>query len=425
MYKKTKKYYILISERHLILGGDMKKSFKKFFILFGVISLGIGALTYKTFTESKKDALAKKESILKEAEILKKGYYVDEAIEKLLSDKSIVDEDIQSKVNEYKKYKNSFVKYEGNIEHIFFHSLMVDTKLAFDNKGHDANGYNMWFATNKEFEKILPLLKENNFVLMNITDIFSEDKNGNIIRNDIYLPEGKKPLVISQDDVNYYDYMKPDGFADKLVIDKNGEVSTLIIDENGKEEITRDGDMVPILDDFVKKNPDFSYKGAKGILAVTGYEGVLGYRLDSKKSIEEAKLVSKKLKDNGWIFASHSYTHNGKGYFRETQVYSNLLSDFTKWKNQIEPVVGKTNVFISPYGAMLEGKNFELAKEFGFDIYCNVSRIPGDVTRNNTVINPRFNIDGYTFTHAKEVINERFFDVDKVMDDSRPPLKSE
>ena len=28
---------------------------------------------------------------------------------------------------------------------------------------------------------------------------------------EIYLPEGKKPFVLSQDDVNYYDYMEGDG----------------------------------------------------------------------------------------------------------------------------------------------------------------------------------------------------------------------
>ena len=36
--------------------------------------------------------------------------------------------------------------------------------------------------------------------------------------------------------------------------------------------------MVPLIDAFVKKHPDFSYRGAKGTLALTGYNGVLGYR---------------------------------------------------------------------------------------------------------------------------------------------------
>lgn len=365
----------------------------------------------------------KKKQILDKAENLKKGYYIDEAIELLSSDKSIIDKDIEAKIQEYKDYQDSFVKYDGPIEHIFVHSLIVYPELAFDNIGHDANGYNMWFTINTEFKSMLPLLKEKGFVLMKITDIYSKDKNGAMVRNDIYLPEGKKPLIISQDDVNYYEYMKTDGFADKLVIDEKNQVSTAVRNKNNVVEITRDGDMVPILDDFVKENPDFSYKGAKGILAVTGYEGVLGYRLDSEESKRDAEKVVNKLKETGWLFASHSYTHNGKGYFGEAPNHSKLLSDFTKWRDRIEPVIGKTNIFISPFGVTLDGEDFKLARQFGFEIYCNVSRKSGDDIQNNTIINPRFNIDGYSFNKAKQEVKERFFDVNLVIDKSRPALK--
>ena len=39
--------------------------------------------------------------------------------------------------------------------------------------------------------------------------------------------------------------------------------------------------MVPLIDRFVEEHPDFSYRGAKGIVALTGYNGILGYRTDS------------------------------------------------------------------------------------------------------------------------------------------------
>lgn len=65
--------------------------------------------------------------------------------------------------------------------------------------------------------------------------------------------------------------MSKDGFADKLVVDSNNEISTVVRTPEGEEQITRDGDIVPILDDYIKENLDFSYKGAKGVLAVTGY----------------------------------------------------------------------------------------------------------------------------------------------------------
>ena len=37
------------------------------------------------------------------------------------------------------------------------------------------------------------------------------------------LPEGKKPLIISFDDVNYYDYMLAEGFTSKLVLGDDGQ----------------------------------------------------------------------------------------------------------------------------------------------------------------------------------------------------------
>lgn len=374
-----------------------------------------------THTKDKIKSEERRKTLLEQAELLKRGYFIDEAIDLLKSESTLINEDVTRTISEYEDYKINFVKYEGEIEHIFFHSLIVYPELAFDNIGHYAQGYNMWFTTVDEFKNMLPLLKENNYVLMSIQDIYTRNSNGQMIKNDIYLPPGKKPLIISQDDVNYYDYMKPDGFASKLVIDKNGEISTEVKSPDGEVLITRDGDIVPILDDYIKENPEFSYKGAKGILAVTGYEGVLGHRLEDDESKAKAKEVSNILKNNGWLIASHSYTHNDKGYFKES-IYSKLEYDFNAWKTRIEPIVGQTNIFISPFGVTLEDEFFDLVTNYGFDIYCNVTRNSYSYFKNNVVIMPRFNLDGFTFTKDKDNINNRFFDVDKVIDTSRPPL---
>ncbi|MCR4943755.1 MAG: hypothetical protein K5986_04735 [Clostridium sp.] len=369
----------------------------------------------------------KKEDMLNRAEKLKNQYDVNKAVEVLKEDEILAkDEELELKIEEYEEYKNTFKKYNGDINHIFFHSLIVYPDLAFDSIGHDANGYNMWFVTVDEFKNMLPKLLEDGYVLVDITEVYKKDSSGKTVRQDIYLPEGKKPLIISQDDVNYYDYMKLDGFAERLVLDDENRVSTLVKNKNNEEEVTRDGDLVPIVDDFVLEHPDFSYHGAKGTLAVTGYEGVLGYRLDSEENKNEAIRVSEKLKEEGWTFASHSYTHNGDGYFQGVQDYNNLRSDFTKWHDQIEPIVGKTNVFISPFGADLEGDNINLVSEFGFDIYCNVGRVPENRYVGNLLITPRYNIDGYSLAYCKDSLVKSFFNADLVLKPGvRPVLRVE
>ena len=56
------------------------------------------------------------------------------------------------------------VKYEGPVHHVFFHSLIAYTDLAFDGDSRE-NGYNYWMTTASEFEKMLPQLLERGYIL--------------------------------------------------------------------------------------------------------------------------------------------------------------------------------------------------------------------------------------------------------------------
>ena len=83
---------------------------------------------------------------------------------------------------------------------------------------------------------------------------------------------------MSIDDLNYYPYMKENGMNHKLVLDRDGNVAAFLISPEGKEIIAYDTEIVPILDEFVAEHPDFSYKGANGIIDLTGFNWVLGYQ---------------------------------------------------------------------------------------------------------------------------------------------------
>jgi uncharacterized membrane protein YqiK len=134
------------------------------------------------------------------------------------------------------------------------------------------------------------------------------------------LPEGKKPLIISIDDVNYYDYMENDGFADRLVVDENGRVATEVKNLNGEYEITYNGDVMPILDKFVDEHPDFSYKGAKGIVAVTGYEGAFGYNfIKEEDEAKKAELKAEATKVEAEREADATKAYADAQLFRESK----------------------------------------------------------------------------------------------------------
>ena len=114
-------------------------------------------------------------------------------------------------------------------------------------------------VTADELAKILDSLYERGFILVAMEDVWSEvtDENGTrMVRNTLMLPEGKKPLIISFDDVNYYPYMLEQGFTSKLVCRGDGEIWAECVDPYTKETFyTKDGDATTMLDEFVYAHP--------------------------------------------------------------------------------------------------------------------------------------------------------------------------
>ena len=196
---------------------------------------------------------------LADASELAQGYYYEEAIALLqeIPEEFSQDEDVVSAISAYTDALDSFVPYEQPVRHIFFHSLIVDTSLAFDGD-YMENGYNYWMTTADEFRAILDQLYANQYILIDIHELAEEqtDEDGSITLTAAQplVPEGKIPLVLSVDDVSYYDYMEHDGFPKKLVLDENGDVKNLYIHPDGTESIG-DYDVMPILDTFVKEHP--------------------------------------------------------------------------------------------------------------------------------------------------------------------------
>jgi hypothetical protein len=135
--------------------------------------------------------------------------------------------------------------------------------------------------------------------------------------------------------------MKRYGTAERLVVQKNKMYSLV----NG--ELVQDAEVVTFLDYFIERHPDFSWHGAKGIIAITGYKGMLGYMNDE---YDQAKIAADYLKGKGWEFASHGYAH-----LSETRSSAEQLDhDCYLWKSEVEPVVGKTDIHIFPYGHSLK-----------------------------------------------------------------------
>ena len=197
---------------------------------------------------------------------------------------------------------------------------------------------------------------------------------------------------MSQDDVCYYPYMEKDGFARRIVIGEDGKPTAEMVMEDGSIS-TGPYDLIPILEDFIEEHPDFSYKGARAIIAFTGYEGILGYRTAASYSDspnyeqdrEQAAKVAQCLKDNGWELASHSWGHLWMGVSSvpgETFKISDerFYTDTDKWEAEVESLIGPTDIYIYPNGNDVadwrpyteDNYRFKYLHSKGFRYFCNV-----------------------------------------------------
>ena len=384
--------------------------------------------------KASEEVSASLESInLRYASLLSEKYDYDEALS-LISDYTS-EEAISLRENITKTKESLTAANLYEIPHVFFHSLIADTSKAFDGE-YTADGYNQVMTTIAEFNEMMRQMHERGYVLVSLRDIATVNEDGTVTPGKIMLPEGKRPFVLSVDDVCYYEYMDGDGFASRIVIGEDGKPTCEMKQDDGSV-ITGDFDVVPLLDKFIEEHPDFSYHGAKGILALTGYEGVLGYRTCPSYSdnptyaedVEVAKAVAKNLRENGWEFASHSWGHRNMG----TMPFENLKTDTMRWENEVEPIIGETDILIYPFGADIssvkkyndENERFVLLKSVGFDYFCNVDGNRAWLQIGKGYVRQgRRNLDGYRMYY--DMINDKrdwlsdLFDVNTVFDKSRP-----
>lgn len=352
------------------------------------------------------------EALLSKARALATGYDYDGAIELLKADGEFsTDPQVLEAIAGYESIKEGLVRANvGKITHVFFHSLVVDNQKAFDGD-EDEKGYNQVMTTVGEFKKILQAMYDKGYVLVRLHDLAYEttDENGKTVMKagDIMLPEGKTPFVMSQDDLCYYKYMAGDGFATRMIVGEDGKPTCEMKMDDGTVSVGA-YDLVPILEEFIQEHPDFSYKGARAVLAFTGYQGILGYRTaasyaDSptyEQDRQEAAKVAQCLKDNGWELASHSWGHLDLG----TIEMDRFKTDVDKWEREVDSLIGPTDIILYPFGADIgdwhpyttENERYNYLHAAGFRYFCNVDsnqywvQIGDDFLRQG-----RRNLDGY------------------------------
>ena len=398
-----------------------------------------------------------KAEAMEEAALLAASYDYDGAIEKLNSiEGAASDPEITARITEYETTRDNCVPVNMNeVTHIFYHSLIVDPDRGFAGDDYLAAGFKQWMTTVDEFNNITQAMYDNGYVLVRLRDLVVQttDADGTVhftSNPDLKLPAGKKAFVMSMDDLSYYHSYDGRGIASKIVLDENGKPTCEYVQADGTT-VTGAYDYVPLLDQFIAEHPDASYKGAKGMIALTGYNGILGYRTDIAyktgenltsdqsawlaahpdfnwdEECAQAKTVADGMKADGWEFASHTWGHIKIG----DASLERIQTDTEKWEAYVAPLVGGTDTIIFAHGQDLsdwhdystENEKFNYLKSKGYNFFCNVDSTQYFLQiRDNYVRQGRRNLDGYRLwndVHGSVNRTSDLFDASQVLDPRR------
>lgn len=330
----------------------------------------------------------------------------------------------------------------STIPNLSFHVLMADASRACnkDVSGAElAGSYNKNFVSVEEFGRILNQLYSANYVLVDFGSFVSRgervDGNESFEARSIFLPQGKKPVMLTETMVNYFEYMvDPDkdgkldgsghGFANKLVLDPNGNIKASYIDASG-QTLVGDYDLVPVLESFIQEHPDFSYQGARAILAVTGTEGIFGYRTNTAyvsrfgqsfydTEVEGAKKIVAALREKGYTLAS--YTYSNKAY--RSMNTMQIQAEVTDWTNQITPILGQVDTIVFARASDIEsysGTTFNVLYNSGLRFFLNNGSSPRVDVNTTFVRQTRLMVTGETMAwYANQFAS--YFDSNVVLD---------
>ena len=315
------------------------------------------------------------------------------------------------------------------IPNLSFHVLIEDLDRALKDESLGGK-YNRNFVSTAEFKQILEHLYANGYVLVDFNSFIeatSFNDTEQYIPKPIYLPAGKKPIMITETMVNYFEYMvdpdkdgTPDakgaGFANKLVL-QGGEIKAAYVDAAGNN-LVGDYDLVPILESFIKEHPDFSYRGARAILAVTGTEGIFGYRINTSsiatkgqawydEECNAAREVVQALRNKGYTLACFTYSNKAYSGYTATQIQAEMQ----EWTKNITPVIGAIDTFVFAQESNLSaysGAAFDVLHNTGFRYFVASGTQPWAAVESTYVRQNRLMVTGRTMQHYSDQFTGMF-----------------
>ncbi len=340
-----------------------------------------------------------------------------------------------SAYNEYQKADAALINWSAaQVPNLSFHVLIADPNRAFPD-GELGSSYRRNFITTTEFSNVLDQLYANGYVLVDLDDLYTTEFSETTGR-DVYkeltlrLPAGKKPIMITEVNACYYTYMVDsngdnlpdaggDGFAYNLSYDGTDFYNEIIHADGTADRGAYD--MVPILEDFIARHPDFSYRGARATIAFTGSDGILGHRTkDSQEAKDAAAQVANGLREHGYKLAC--YTYDNVDYDKKTA--TQIQTDLQLWTAYVTTVIGRIDILAfardSDIGGtdVYDGSKFTVLHNAGYRYFMGVSSSPWNQVGELYVRHNRLMITGENLANHPDWY-AGIFDAASVMDPAR------
>ncbi len=352
------------------------------------------------------------------------------------------------RLEDYRKFQEEGlvkVNLRDTLENIYTHCLIAFPEINFETKyTYSACGTDC--LTPYEFKFLLQSLYDRGYIIIDANLVYN--KEDDCPNYSMMLPEGKKPVIFTFDDVTYDSRKMGRGMIDKLIVDEFGYVCTYTKHKDGQEVISYDNELFPILDAFVREHPDFTFRGARGTLFFTGFDGICGYRtqpepideaeaalkLDRQAEIAGAKVVIEALREEGWNFGSHGLNHSHMAKISP----STFRWEIDTWREEVGAIVGDTGLFCWPYGEWSRGSvnlrnnaehKYLFDSGFYFMFGCGSARYLANEPDGYGIFSDRKGVTGQALLYiAAEYTSyvrdySYLFDTEKIWDPLRLPYK--
>lgn len=322
----------------------------------------------------------------------------------------------------------SIEEWNGDVLCLSIRPLVVRPELAFD-RGSDPTYAQTALISQTEFLRILDRLYQEGYVLISARQFYPWPER----RFSIQVPSGKKPLLLIFDRWQYSVLNQVCGTSSKLYLDEEGELWAEAGDAEG-----RDLDAIPILEDYLKQHPDFSFDGAKALLALNANESLFGFTV-SDDEVAESKvawsrvgqlyptLTSEEMTDHrehiadlleylqrhGWDFASAGY----KGYDTASLSLTDLEEEVGSWSSLLNSWLTESRVFVFPNGSHVynQSDSLDLILSRGFNIFIGQGPKPYNFMDRRFLHFDSLAVNGNTLTYSGSYLSG-LLDSDAILD---------